>query len=36
MKKISIIYGELKNGVQKKAVEVLSELLIEYTHEYPT
>ncbi len=35
MKKIIIIYGELKTGVQKKAVEVLSELLIEYTCEYP-
>ncbi|MGM9683536.1 MAG: hypothetical protein ACI3XQ_08050 [Eubacteriales bacterium] len=35
MKKITIIYGELKTAVQKKAIEVLSELLIEYTYEYP-
>ena len=35
IKPIIIIYGELKTGVQKKVVEVLSELLIEYTCEYP-
>lgn len=35
MKKIAIIYGELKNGVQKKAVEQLSKILLDYTVEYP-
>ena len=35
MKKIAIIYGELCRGVQKKAVEVLSQLLLDYTVEYP-
>lgn len=35
MKEISIIYGNLDNAVEKKAIEVLSELLLEYTHEYP-
>ena len=34
MKKIIIIYGELSNGVQKKAIEVLSELLLDYTNSY--
>ncbi len=35
MKKLAIIYGELVNGVQKKAVEVLTEVLLDYTYEYP-
>ena len=35
MKNIAIIYGALENGVQKKAIEVLSELLLDYTVEYP-
>ena len=35
MKKIAIIYGELKNGVQKKAIEILSQFLLDYTFEYP-
>ena len=35
MKKIAIIYGKLISGVQKKAVEVLSEFLLDYTYEYP-
>ena len=35
MKKIAIIYGKVENGVQKKAVEVLSKILLDYTYEYP-
>ena len=35
MKKIAIIYGEIGNGVQKKALAVLSELLLDYTVAYP-
>ncbi len=35
MKKTVIIYGERKNGVQKKAIAVLSELLSEFTVDYP-
>ena len=31
MKKTAIIYGELKGGIQKKAIEVMSGLLLEYT-----
>ena len=34
MKKIALIYGE-KCGVQKKAIEVLSRFLLDYTCEYP-
>lgn len=36
MKKTAIIYGELKGGIQKKAIEVMSGLLLEYTKEYPS
>lgn len=36
MKKFSIIYGNTENGLQKKAIEVLSELLLDYTFAYPT
>lgn len=36
MNKISIIYGELETDLQKKAIEVLSTLLLDYTLEYPT
>ena len=35
MKKIAIIHGQLQNGVQKRAVEELSSVLLEYTLEYP-
>ena len=35
MKKNTIIYGELSSGIQKKAVSLLSELLLDYTLEYP-
>ena len=35
MKKIAIVYGEYRTGVQKKAVEVLSEFILDYTLEYP-
>ena len=35
MKKIAIIYGALENGIQKKAVEVLSKIFLDYTYEYP-
>lgn len=35
MNKIEIIYGCADNGPQKKALEVLTELLLDYTLEYP-
>lgn len=35
MKKIYIIHGELEKPLQKKAVEVLSKLLLDYSFEYP-
>lgn len=35
MKKIAIIYGKLENGIQKKSVEILSKILLDYTYEYP-
>ena len=35
MKKVAIIYGELKNDIQKRAIEELSAILLDYTAEYP-
>lgn len=35
MKKPAIIYGAYNTGLQKKAVEVLSAFLLDYTYEYP-
>ncbi|MBQ2706733.1 MAG: hypothetical protein IJF67_00610 [Clostridia bacterium] len=35
MKKFAIIYGACDNGVQKKAVARLTEILLDYTLEYP-
>lgn len=35
MKKTVIIYGELKNGIQKRAIEELTGILFEYLSEYP-
>ena len=35
MKKIAIIYGEYKNGIQKKAIGRLTEIILDYTLEYP-
>lgn len=35
MKKIAIVYGEKKTDLKKKAIAVLSELLLDYTVEYP-
>ena len=35
MRKHAIIYGQLHSGVQKKAVELLSQFLLDYTHAYP-
>ena len=35
MKKIAIIYGQLKNDIQRRAVEELSLVLLDYTLEYP-
>ena len=35
MKKNRIIYGEYRSGVQKKAVSMLSEILLDVTHAYP-
>ncbi len=36
MKRFSIIYGSAESGIQKKALAVLSELLLDYTFCYPT
>ena len=33
MKKIAIVYGALETPMQKKAVSLLSELLLDYTYE---
>ena len=35
MKKIAIIYGALRSAVYKKAIETLSQFLLDYTYEYP-
>jgi hypothetical protein len=35
MKKFAIIYGKLENDIQKRAVEELSRILLDYTFEYP-
>lgn len=35
MLKFAIIHGKTQNGVQKKSVEVLSKILLDYTFEYP-
>ena len=35
MKKIAVIYGELKNELHMRALRLLSEQIIEYTEEYP-
>ena len=35
MKKIAILHGELNSPLQKKALELLSELLLDYTMAYP-
>ncbi len=35
MKKITVIYGKAETGLQKKALEMLSRFLVEYTLEYP-
>ena len=35
LKKTAIIYGEYATGIQKKAVEVLSSIVQDYTFEYP-
>lgn len=35
MCKFAIVYGKAENGIQKKAVEVLSRILLDYTFEYP-
>lgn len=35
MSEFVIVYGEAESGVQRKAVESLSEFLLDYTHEYP-
>ena len=35
MKKPAIVYGAYETGLQKKAVEVLSGFLLDYTFEYP-
>ena len=35
MKKFAIIHGEITNGLQKRALEELTKILLEYTLEYP-
>jgi hypothetical protein len=35
MKKIAILHGELNSPLRKKAIELLSELLLDYTMAYP-
>ena len=35
MKRIALIYGSRENKIQYKALEMLGELLLEYTEEYP-
>lgn len=35
MKKIAILHGTLDTGLRKKAVAALSEILLDYTFEYP-
>ena len=35
MKKFAIVYGEYTTPIQKKAVEKLSEILLDATAEYP-
>ncbi len=35
MKKFAIIYGQMNNDIQKRAVEELTSMLLDYTMEYP-
>ena len=35
MKKVAIVYGEMKNDIQKRALEELTRTLLDYTVEYP-
>ena len=35
MKKIAIVYGELKTEMQKKALEQISSVILEQTIQYP-
>jgi hypothetical protein len=35
VKRIALIYGSKENKIQYKALEILGELLLEYTEEYP-
>ena len=35
MKKVAVIYGACKTPLQKKAISLLSEMLLDYTFEYP-
>lgn len=35
MKNIAILYGECSNGVQKKAIELLTKLIVDYTLKFP-
>jgi len=35
MKKIAIVYGSLENDLQKRAMEELSAILLDYVEEYP-
>lgn len=35
MKKVAIIYGKQENSLQKKALSLLSEIILDYTFEYP-
>ena len=35
MKKIGVVYGELNNEIQKKALEHISSIVLEHTLDYP-
>lgn len=35
MKKTAIVYGESKTGMQRKAVELISKIIFDYTESYP-
>ena len=35
MKKFAIVYGQMENDIQKRALEELTSILLDYTLEYP-
>lgn len=36
MKKIAVIYGEIKKEIQKKTLELISSIILEQTLQYPS